>query len=283
MVRRRPAPEPTSKLAIWARRHAFFAITVMLLAILVTRAGFFEIGPALAALGGALVLATLAILLALAAFIVIWRNGNPGFGIALLALLTGVALLGYPTYLGYVAYRLPEIADITTDILDPPRFEAISRLRPRDSNPVAYAGLAAAELQQSAYPDIEPLFVSANPQEAYEAALEIVSKRKWRVVDARSPQAGRRDGRIEAVARTPVFGFRDDVVIRVRPAPDGARIDFRSASRYGRIDFGTNASRIRALAEAVDDTLSVDTPKKPVQKAAKTAPAARGNQPRPKQ
>ncbi|MBZ0146911.1 MAG: DUF1499 domain-containing protein, partial [Pseudorhodoplanes sp.] len=62
-----------------------------------------------------------------------------------------------------------------------------------------------------------------------------------------------REGRIEAVARTPIMGFRDDIVIRVRTAPDGARIDVRSASRYGRHDFGTNAARIRSLLDDIDD------------------------------
>ena len=67
-----------------------------------------------------------------------------------------------------------------------------------------------------------------------------------RIVDARGSQNGSvRDGIIEAVARTPILGFRDDVVVRVRATTDGARIDVRSASRYGRHDFGTNAARVR--------------------------------------
>ena len=44
----------------------------------------------------------------------------------------------------------------------------------------------------------------------------MVNKRRWLVLDAREPQPNRRDGRIEAVARTPIMGFRDDVVIRIR-------------------------------------------------------------------
>ncbi len=47
------------------------------------------------------------------------------------------------------------INDITTDPLDPPRFDVLARLRPRGT--VEYAGLYAAELQRQAYPDIEPL------------------------------------------------------------------------------------------------------------------------------
>jgi uncharacterized protein (DUF1499 family) len=71
-----------------------------------------------------------------------------------------------------------------------------------------------------------------------------------------------RDGIIEAVARTPILGFRDDVVVRVRATTDGARIDVRSASRYGRHDFGTNAGRVRNLIDDIDDVLSAPVPEK---------------------
>jgi uncharacterized protein (DUF1499 family) len=280
---RRIQADPTSRLAIWARRIAGFSVVVVLLGILIVRSGIFEIIPSLAAFGASLILALIAILLACAAFVVIWREGLGGFGMALAAFFTGVAILAYPGYFAAKAYRLPAIFDITTDPIDPPRFEAIARLRPRDANPTVYAGLRAAELQKAAYPAIEPLIVSATPLVAYEAALEVIAKRKWRVVDARTPQPGRRDGRIEAVARTPILGFRDDVVLRIRPDPDGARVDFRSTSRYGRHDFGTNAARVTALSEAIDDAVDnlkpektseqIKKAKKADQKATKIPPA----------
>jgi uncharacterized protein (DUF1499 family) len=189
------------------------------------------------------------------------------------ALFISLALIGYPSYLGVRAYQLPPIHDVTTDPIDPPRYEVIARLRPRGS--IEYAGLHAAEQQREAYPDVEPLQVSVTAQEAYDVALAVVTKRRWRIVDQRPPQAGRRDGRIEAVARTPIMGFRDDVVVRVRALPDGARLDFRSASRYGRHDIGTNAARIRSLSEDIDDAVAALTPEKPKQPA-KPAQPARG-------
>jgi uncharacterized protein (DUF1499 family) len=259
---RRIQADPTSRLAIWARRVAGFAVAVLLLAIVIVRGGFLEIIPSLAAVGGAFILAAVAMLLACAAFIVIWREGLGGFGMAMTALLVGIAILGYPAYLGARAYRLPAIADVTTDPIDPPRFEAIARLRSRDANPIVYAGLRAAELQKGAYPLIEPLLVSVTPQIAFESAVQVITKRKWRIVDARAPQAGRREARIEAVARTPILGFRDDVVVRIRPDPDGARVDIRSSSRYGRHDFGTNAARVSSLSEAIDDAVDSLKPEK---------------------
>jgi uncharacterized protein (DUF1499 family) len=53
------------------------------------------------------------------------------------------------------------------------------------------------------------------------------------------------EGRSEAVATTMWFGFQDDVVIRVRPEAQGSRVDVRSASRVGRGDVGANAKRVR--------------------------------------
>jgi uncharacterized protein (DUF1499 family) len=68
-----------------------------------------------------------------------------------------------------------------------------------------------------------------------------------------SPRGGERDGRIEAVARTLVMGFREDISIRVRAVDKGVRVDMRSASRYGQHDFGSNARRIDSFfAEFAD-------------------------------
>ncbi len=281
MVRRRISEQLTSRLAIWARRTALFSLAATLVAIIIVRSGALDIVPALSTLAGALVLALVAIVLAFAAAVAIWSEGVGGVREAVTALLIGVALIAYPLYLGVKAYRLPAIYDVTTDPIDPPRFEAIARLRPRDANPVTYAGLYTAEQQRAAYSDIEPDLTNSSAQEAYDAALKIITKRKWHIVDARPPQAAApREGRIEAVARTPILGFRDDVVVRVRATTDGARIDVRSASRYGRHDLGANAARVRALIDDVDDVLAAGPEKKeptpkPAQAAGKGSSARR--------
>ncbi len=273
MARRRITEQPTSRLAIWSRRLALFSLAATFIAIIVVRSGALEIVPALSTLAGALALALLAILLAFGAAVSIWKDGVGGIGEAVTGLLIGLALIAYPLYVGVKAYKLPAIYDITTDPIDPPRFDAIARLRPRDANPVAYAGLYTAEQQRTAYADIEPDTTSVSPREAYDAALKVITRRKWHVVDARPPQdTAPRDGLIEAIARTPILGFRDDVAVRVRPTRDGARIDIRSASRYGRHDLGTNAARVRSLIEDIDEVLTTPAKEKP-EKQEKQTPA----------
>ena len=254
---RRPAfgDEPNSRLATWSGRFALFALAVAILSIVILRSGLLEIVPALATFGASLVFAALAILFAFGSFVVIWRQGLGGPGYAFLGLFLGLALLAYPSYLAYRATKLPAIFDITTDTSNPPRFDVLARLRPRRRSD--YPRQATAAQQRKAYPDVAPLQLTVPAKLAYDTALAVATKRKWLLVDTRAPAPGRA-GAIEAVARTPIMGFRDDVAIRVSAqGGDGSRIDVRSASRYGFHDFGGNASRIRALLEEIDEAASV--------------------------
>ncbi|MEH2471929.1 uncharacterized protein (DUF1499 family) [Nitrobacteraceae bacterium AZCC 2161] len=258
--------EPVSSLALWARRLAVFAAIAAVVSIMIVRFGFLEVKPALMTFFGALGFAGLSILVALCGFAAIWRNGSRGMSRILLALALDVVILAYPAYLALQYRKLPPIHDITTDPIDPPRFEALARLRTGDdANTAVYAGLYSAELQRAAYPDIEPVDLDVPVQRAYEVALAVVTKRKWLVIDERAPQPPRGIGRIEAVARTPIMGFREDVSIRVTPDGEGSRVDIRSSSRYFEGDLGSNAARITKLIDDINTAVdNAPAPKKVV-------------------
>ena len=110
MVPRHIHSEPTSRLAIWARRIAGFALLASILAIIIVRSGLLEIWPALATFAGALGIAVVALLVAFAAFVVIWMEGLAGMGAALTAMALSLALLAYPAYLGLKA--VPATVDL---------------------------------------------------------------------------------------------------------------------------------------------------------------------------
>src|SRR4051794_41973934 len=186
MPRRFSSPyqtEPVSSLGTWARRLAVLAAVAALVSIIIVRFGFLEVRPALATFFGALACAALSILVGLAAFAAIWQNGSRGMSRILLAMLIDAVILAYPAYLGLQYRKLPSIHDITTDPIDPPRFEALARLRAGEgTNPAVYAGLYSAEQQRQAYPDIEPIQVEIPAERAYALALALVAKRKWLVI-----------------------------------------------------------------------------------------------------
>lgn len=255
MARRFSAPyqsEPVSSLATWARNLAVFSVVAVVVSIAIVRFGFLEVKPALATFFGALACAVLSILTGFAAFAAIWQNGSRGMGRILLAFMISAVVLAYPAYLGLQYRKLPKIHDITTDPIDPPRFEALARLRSGGgANTAVYAGLYSAEQQRLAYPNIETVELEVPALRAYEVTLALVNKRKWRVVDERPPQP-RRDGRIEAIAQTPIMGFREDVSIRIKPDGEGSRVDIRSSSRYFESDLGSNAARVSKLIEDIN-------------------------------
>src|SRR6266581_9278811 len=256
MARRFSAPyqsEPVSSLATWARNLAVFSVVAVVVSILILRFGFLEMKPALATFFGALACAGLSILIGFAAFAAIWQNGTRGMSRILLAFVLDAGVLAYPAYLALQYRKLPPIHDITTDPIDPPRFEALAALRSGDgANTAVYAGLYSAEQQRKAYPDIEPVQLEIPADRAYAITLRLVNKRKWLVIDERPPQPPRGVGRIEAVARTPIMGFREDVSIRVTPNGEDSRVDIRSSSRYFESDLGSNAARVTKLIEDIN-------------------------------
>lgn len=255
MIRRRLYTEVRiSWLATLSRRVAIFSLPVIVLAIVLHRLGLVEYEVAYITLLAGLAIALLGILLAGAAFVVIWNEGLRGLGRAIAACVIGVAVMAWPTFEFARGVTLPAISDITTDPSDPPRFVAVASARPSSANPVAYPGEDAAIRQRIAYPGVKPYEIDASADEVFNIALSIVERRGWRVLDSVTPRGGQREGRIEAVALTVIMGFREDISIRIRTAGSGVRIDMRSASRYGNHDLGSNARRIeRFLADVIEE------------------------------
>jgi uncharacterized protein (DUF1499 family) len=140
----------------------------------------------------------------------------------------------------------PPIHDITTDTRDPPQYVAVLPLRANAPNTAEYGGERVAAQQRGAYPDLQPANLNVPPSQAFDRALAAVHEMGWDLVKADATA-----GRIEATDTTFWFGFKDDVVIRVRPADGGSRVDVRSLSRVGVGDAGTNAKRIRAYLKVL--------------------------------
>lgn len=168
------------------------------------------------------------------------RPAGPRAALLLGALAVSGAVFWVPLQIARRAKAVPMIHDVTTDTVEPPAFVAVLPLRAGAANPADYGGPEVAAQQAKAYPDIRPLYLATAPADAFQRALAAARDQGWTIVAA-DPAAGR----IEATATTRWFGFKDDVVVRIRPDGTGSRVDVRSLSRVGRSDLGTNARRIR--------------------------------------
>ena len=194
-------------------------------------------------IGVAAIAAVAAIVLGILASLAAPRGSSkPGVLSALLGVGLGLAAAYVPLSWRLAAQMLPPINDVSTDTQDPPRLVALLPLRGDATTATDYPGDRVARLQKAGYPDIGPLILPLPPAEALARAEQAVRALGWNIV---AVEPG--DGRIEAIAVTPWFGFHDDIVIRVKPASPGSRIDIRSKSRHGLNDLGANAQRIRAF------------------------------------
>ena len=157
----------------------------------------------------------LGVVAAVLALVALFRGAGVVKPVAVL--IVGILVALVPAA-GYVAARsVPPINDISTD--------------PKEQS----------DAQRRAYPDIQPLRLPVAPNIAFERAKGAIEEAGWHIA-REDPSAGR----IEAVATTFWFGFKDDVVIRIAADGPGSRVDVRSKSRVGKGDLGTNAQRIRA-------------------------------------
>ena len=144
----------------------------------------------------------------------------------------------------------PYIHDITTDVQNPPKFVAIVALRKEGDHTVDYDGPEVAEQQRQAYPDIVTLIIPLEKDKVFPAAEAALRAMKLKVVDANAAE-----GRIEATHTSMLYGFTDDMVVRIVTDGAGTKVDVRSKSRVGRSDLGQNAKRIRAFLRELHSQL----------------------------
>jgi hypothetical protein len=220
---------------------ALIAAALLPLSGIGVRAGLWTFRSGFTMLRWAAYLGLAAAALALAQLLVArWRGSQPWP--LLLALGLGVAAAAIPWSWQRRARQVPPIHDITTDTDDPPEFVAVLPLRVDAPNPTEYGGPEIAAQQREGYPDLRSLVLpSTPPADAFRRALDAARAEDWAIVAADSAA-----GRIEGTATTGWFGFKDDVVVRIRPDGAGSVIAVRSVSRVGKSDVGTNARRIRS-------------------------------------
>ena len=213
----------------------------VLLGTLGYRLGIVGLGPAFGLFGFGLLLSLVMLPIALITFLVA-RHIPEVSKRAGLAAIIALVVVAVPVWTLVTGFGAPPIHHITTDTEDPPQFDAVIPLRGESSNPLEYSS-ELAEVQRRAYPDIQPLLLSDTAEEVFDRSVEVARALGWVVVNI-----DREAGRIEATDITFWFGFKDDVVVRIRPADSGTRVDLRSVSRVGGGDVGANAARIRAFA-----------------------------------
>lgn len=206
------------------------------------------------------------------------------------ALMLAGAVFGRLYAMRTLALGLPPLHDIQTDWSDPlmpsPTLlaarQADEARNPVEADPViaqaaegrwpGMAGKSVAQVQEASeydptlsyppgvaeppYPPLRPLVLARRTEDVYRAGLALMEESGWEIVSAIAPVEGV-DGVIEATVTSGWFGFRDDVIVRLRPLPDGeTRVDMRSVSRVGLSDLGVNALRVAQFLDRLRQSVA---------------------------
>ena len=148
------------------------------------------------------------------------------------------------------AFSAPPIHNISTNLSDPPAFRVVTGLReganPHDYNPheLISGSTSLGEMQQAAYPNLTTYVSNLSVTEAVERTEFILREMDLDIVNVDSVE-----GLVEATATTFWFGFKDDVVVRLRRGGDSTLVDVHSVSRVGQGDLGANAKRIKEFID----------------------------------
>lgn len=152
------------------------------------------------------------------------------------------------------ASSVPQIHDISTDTSNPPVFNRVIGLRGKESNPLTYGSEdmprdLLVKLQADAYPGVNTLRIDGSVSAILDKVEQILIDQNIEIV-----YRDNINGTIEATATTYWFGFKDDLIVRVKDSNGRSIIDIRSVSRVGKSDLGTNARRIEILLAAIENT-----------------------------
>lgn len=265
----------------WLYRIQWLLLAAIGLGVVAVRTHMLGLDSSYALFGG-LGLAMVAVAL-FSMLVFLWgliRRHSEARTAALWAMVLGLIPVALPLFtLGQQNLNAPALYDITTDLSDPPQFDLLLSLRDRGDHSPDYPGAAAAQVQRDApmYRDIQTLVLPVPASQVITAAEAVARDLGWRVIAVRAGQ-----GRLEAVARTPLLGITQDVVVRIRPENDASAVkdskakgekdasggqqpagtaqgevrtlvDMRSASRRGERDFGSNAARIREFMRRLEE------------------------------
>ena len=202
---------------------------------------FWDLGFAFQIFGIAPAIAIVALILLIATIFL--KKAKQRSALPLIASAIGaLTALYFPLSMKLTADSLPYIHDVTTDTENPPLFVDLVDIRsadPRTRNPAEYPGKEVAMQQLGGYPDLRPLLLDQTREVVFDKAKTTINSMGWELVSSVPGQ-----GRLEAIDTTFWFGFKDDVVIRIKTKEGKTLVDVRSKSRVGESDLGANAKRI---------------------------------------
>ena len=282
--------ERRSKAAIWCLRLAVFLIPFFALVILLYRFAKIDTVQMFILIAFGLLIALLSLVFAFKAISELWTRGYRGGSQVVRGMIITLLVLMPFGYMAFLALQFPLANDVSTDMLNPPEYINAIELRASNAdkgmNPVIEYNDDYAKKMILAYPRLQSRRYPAGPERVLEAVRIIIDDNEWLLTGSQGiPELKSNsetentteladnntetdedeplednietpdDIYIEVLERTLIFGFENDIVIRIVSEDRNTLVDVRSSARWGKHDFGYNAKLIEGFLQQLDTAL----------------------------
>jgi hypothetical protein len=247
----------TTKWAIWARRFGSLALPLTIVPVLLHREQMISSTDFAVVESVAAGIAALALILALGAYVRLWITGDQGWSKASWGLFFAIICLVPFGYLGLQALRYPLVNEVATNFADPLPLSSSIRVIP--------TGAPLQQLIATTFPNARTRTYPIDATQIFATIEDLVEQRGWEVRTRREPPSALDSGQLNAISVS-IFGWRDEVAIRVIGTNAGSTIDMRSVPLSGFHDFGENGRRVEEFLLALDEKVTLllrDAPQAP--------------------
>lgn len=240
----------TSRLAQWARRLALFSFVLLPVSAIGHRYGVVETVAFFWLLGIVFALAVVSLVLAYGGYVQFWERDYKAGRASTVAMVVALLVLAPFAWGGYQLWRFPQLAQISTDPDNPPRFGAL--VTAGDGDMQGGFDEETAHLQRQYYPQVTGRRYDVPLAAVLIALDELVHERGWRIIPVLTP-----GGEVDAIefemeAPTPFLRFPADAAVRLVEDGSTIEVDMRLRSRHVEHDLGDNARRIVAFMADLD-------------------------------
>lgn len=283
--------ERRSKAAIWCLRLSLFLVPFFAIVILLYRFAKIDTIQMLILITFGLLIALLSLVFAVKAITELWKKGYRGGSQVVRGMMITLLVLLPFGYQAFLAIQFPLANDVSTDMFNPPEYINAIELRmnnvEKGMNPVIEYDEEYSKKMILAYPRLQSRRYPAGSERVLQAVRTIIDNNEWLLTGsqgipelksnsetentteladnaAESPAQEEvleenletpDDIFIEVLERTLIFGFENDIVIRIVSEDRNTLVDMRSSSRWGKHDFGYNAKLIESFLLQLDAAL----------------------------
>ena len=170
--------------AEWCQKLAFFSVPYFIIIIVGHRTGALETLSTFWLIGIGLLVLAACLVFGIRGLFDLWSKGQVGGLNSARGIALALLMLTPFIYHGFLAFALPPLYDISTDLEAPPEFENALRERTEEMNEISDPGQSETRLQLQAYPRVVARRYPLGAGRIFREVAALINDRDWQILTA---------------------------------------------------------------------------------------------------